>query len=174
MQQKTTEGFLSNTDQISNESNKQCSNEPFSMYFRRKTERDVVLPDMFDIKGTSSLVNIAKNVLLLVRLDKVDHQSKAYKKLRDVVKLNNYDLDEADSLVCVAKTKGRRIGYACLKFNKKLGQFYDCKKLDSKKEFDERVTMYSNPKKDLIPITDTSELKAVNAAFGEDDGDLPY
>ena len=142
----------------------------------RKTERDVILPDMFDVKGTSSIVNIAKNVLILVRLDKVDRSSKAYKRLKAIVKLNNYDLDEADSLVYVAKTKGRRIGYACLKFNRKLGQFYDCKKIDENKKFEERATIYAPaPPEGTTPLN-KEELKALNEVFKQatEEDDLPY
>lgn len=142
----------------------------------RKTERDVILPDMFDVKGTSSIVNIAKNVLILVRLDKVDRSSKAYKRLKAIVKLNNYDLDEADSLVYVAKTKGRRIGYACLKFNRKLGLFYDCKKIDENKKFEEKTTIYGPPPQEgLIPLSE-KESQKLNKVFREavHEDDLPY
>lgn len=138
----------------------------------RKTERDVILPDMFDVKGTSSIVNIAKNVLILVRLDKVDKKTKQYKRLREIVKLNNYDLDEADSLVYIAKTKGRKIGYACLKFNKKLGQFYDCKKIDEKKEFNEKAIIYTAKEDSTLTELSIEEQTKVDKVF--DDGDLPY
>lgn len=133
----------------------------------RKTERDVILPDMFDVKGTSSIVNIAKNVLILVRLDKVDKQSKQYKKLREIVRLNNYDLDQADSLVYVAKTKGRKIGYACLKFNKKLGLFYDCRKIDDKREVSEKTILF-NDSPEMSVVTSAEDIKKINNVFADD------
>lgn len=98
----------------------------------RKLERGIILPTLDDIKGTGSLVNIAKNVIILVRMDKVDHSTKEYKQLKKLIELNNYNLDDADCLVSIPKTKGKKIGFACLKFNKKQGVFYDCKKINEK------------------------------------------
>lgn len=119
----------------------------------RKTERDVILPNMFDVKGTSSLVNIAKNVLIIVRMDKVDRSTKEYKSLKALLELNNYNLDEADSLVHIAKTKGRKIGFACLKYNRKSRVYYDCKKIDETKEESEQAQVVA-PRQELIPLTD--------------------
>ena len=100
----------------------------------RKIDKDVILPSLDDVKGTSSLVNIAKNVLIVVRMDKVDHSTKQYRQLHALLELNNYNLDEADCLIHVAKTKGRKIGFACLKYNKKFNTYYDCKKIDENKQ----------------------------------------
>lgn len=105
----------------------------------RKLESGKILPNLDDVKGTSSIVNIAKNVLIVVRTDKCDKESKEYKSLKKLIELNNYDLDQADSLVYVAKTKGRKLGFACLKYNKKTNTYYDCKKLDESKEENEKV-----------------------------------
>ncbi len=120
----------------------------------RKTERGVILPSMFDIKGTSALINIAKNVLIIVRMDKVDHESQEYKALKKLLELNNYDLDQADCLVHVAKTKGRKIGFACLKYNKKTNTYYDCRKIDESKEESEKVQVI--PKK--VTLFEVDEL----------------
>jgi hypothetical protein len=108
---------------------------------------------MFDVKGTSSLVNIAKNVLSIVRMYKVDHNTKEYKNLKALLELNNYNLDEADSLVHVAKTKGRKIGFACLKFNRKTRNYYDCKKIDENKEENDKAQVIP-PKVELTPVDD--------------------
>lgn len=105
----------------------------------RKLESGKILPNLDDVKGTSSIVNIAKNVLIVVRMDKVDHDCKEYKSLKDLLERNNYNLDEADCLVHIAKTKGRKLGFACLKYNKKTNTYYDCKKIDEKKEESEKV-----------------------------------
>jgi twinkle protein len=105
----------------------------------RKLESGKILPNLDDVKGTSSIVNIAKNVLIVVRTDKCDKESKEYKSLKKLLELNNYDLDQADSLVYVAKTKGRKLGFACLKYNKKTNTYYDCKKIDESKEETEKI-----------------------------------
>ncbi|NCD06401.1 MAG: hypothetical protein EOL97_09795 [Spirochaetia bacterium] len=122
----------------------------------RKTEREVILPDMFDVKGTSSLVNIAKNVLIIVRTDKIDHNSKEYKSLKKLLEFNNYDLDQADCLIRVAKTKGRKIGFACLKYNRKCNTYYDLKKIDENREESEKAQVVTPP--ELIPITEQGDI----------------
>lgn len=134
----------------------------------RKTERGVILPDMFDVKGTSSIVNIAKNVLIIVRMDKVDKESKEYKNLKKLIELNNYNLDEADSLVYVAKTKGRKIGYACLKFNKKLGLYYDCEKIDKNKEESEKAQV-TIPKTTQETFNGFKLVEGAKPVFFDDD-----
>lgn len=120
----------------------------------RKTEREVVLPDLNDVKGTSAMVNIAKNVLIVLRMDKIDHNSKQYKELANLVRLNNYDLDQADCLIKVAKTKGRKLGFTCLKFNKVTNSFYECKKLDEKKEDNDKPVIFSPKQMELTPVDD--------------------
>ncbi len=124
----------------------------------RKTERDVVLPDLNDVKGTSAMVNIAKNVLIVLRMDKINHDTKQYKELKKLVELNNYDLDNADCLIKVAKTKGRKLGFVCLKFNRITNTYYECKKIDDKKEEEEKPVLFTKQKTidDLIPIDDDS------------------
>lgn len=120
----------------------------------RKTEREVVLPDLNDVKGTSAMVNIAKNVLIVLRMDKIDHNSKQYKELANLVRLNNYDLDQADCLIKVAKTKGRKLGFTCLKFNKVTNTYYECKKLDEKKEDDDKPVIFTPAQMKLTPVDD--------------------
>lgn len=123
----------------------------------RKTERDVILPDLNDVKGTSALVNTAKNVLVVVRMDKVNHDTKEYKSLKALLELNNYNLDDADCLIRVAKTKGRKIGFACLKYNRKTNTYYDCKKIDETKEEPEKAQVIA-PKTELIPIEQGDDI----------------
>lgn len=107
----------------------------------RKTDREVILPDLNDVKGTSALVNIAKNVLIVLRTDKLDKSTRSYESLKKLVKLNNYDLDEADCLVKVAKTKGRKLGFSCLKYNTVTNAYYEMKKLDEGKPEPEKAVV---------------------------------
>lgn len=123
----------------------------------RKLENGKILPNLDDVKGTSSIVNISKNVLIVVRMDKVDHESKEYKSLRKLIEINNYNLDEADSLVFVAKTKGRKLGFCCLKYNKQTNTYYECKKIDEKKDEPEKTQIIIK-RPSLIPLNDDEEL----------------
>lgn len=121
----------------------------------RKIERDVLLPELSDVKGTSSLVNIAKNVIIIIRMDIVDHSTKQYKALKALLEQNNYNLDEADSLVYVAKTKGRKVGFACLKYNKRTNTYYDCRKIDENKADDDKAKVVVP---ELQPTTEVDDI----------------
>ena len=129
----------------------------------RKTERDVILPDLNDVKGTSAMVNIAKNVLIVLRMDKIDHDSKQYKMLKKLVELNNYNLDDADCLIKVAKTKGRKLGFVCLKFNRITNSYYECKKINDKKDDDEKSILFAS----RLPIAELAPIE-------DDDMELPF
>lgn len=97
----------------------------------RKIPRDIILPELNDIKGTSSIVNISKNIMIVLRTDKMNKLSKQYQSLKKLVDLNGYNLDDADCLIAVEKTKGRKIGFVALKFNKKSNCYYDMQKNDN-------------------------------------------
>ena len=116
-----------------------------------------MLANLDDVKGTSSIVNISKNVIIVSRMDKVDKESKEYKALKRTVELNNYNLDEADSLLYVAKTKGRKLGFVCLKYNRKTNTYYECKKIDESKEETERAEVIVRQKPTLIEVDDDDE-----------------
>lgn len=124
----------------------------------RKLESGKVLASLDDVKGTSSIVNISKNVIIVTRMDKVDKESKEYKALKRTVELNNYNLDEADSLLYVAKTKGRKLGFVCLKYNRKTNTYYECKKIDESKEETERAEVIVRQKPTLIEVDDEEPL----------------
>lgn len=106
----------------------------------RKTERNVIMPDLNDVKGTSALVNIAKDVIILIRTDKIDRTTKEYKYLVKLLEMNNYNLEEKDkdgnykidAIMKVAKTKGRKLGFVCLGFNRITQTYYEIKKIDEK------------------------------------------
>lgn len=103
----------------------------------RKTERNILRPDIFDVKGTSALTNIAKNIITVIRTDKLDRSLKEYKQFAKVIEQNGYDLDDSDSVIEVRKTKGRGLGFVCLKFNKISNSYYECTKKGEK--VDEKV-----------------------------------
>lgn len=118
----------------------------------RKLESGKILANLDDVKGTSSIVNIAKNVIIVTRMDKVNKDGKEYKALKKTVELNNYNLDEADSLLYVAKTKGRKLGFVCLKYNRKTNTYYECKKIDENKEESEKAQVVVRTKPTLYEV----------------------
>lgn len=94
----------------------------------RKTERNILRPDIFDVKGTSALTNISKNIVTIIRTDKLDRNLREYKQFGKILKQNGYDIEDADAVIEVRKTKGRGLGFVCLKFNKISNSYYECVK----------------------------------------------
>lgn len=143
----------------------------------RKLERDVVMPNLNDVKGTSALVNIAKNVIIAVRTDVMDKTCKAYKALAAVVSKNDYNLDQCDELLYVAKTKGRKLGYVGLKYNAITNTYYEPaewhveRKQDVKKAAAERAVVYNGEK---APQYNISQNQGTNWEEIGDGEELPF
>ena len=86
----------------------------------KKIGRDVLVPDLYDVKGTSSLVNISKNVLIHMRTDILDRSHKQFPQLERTLEKNGYpDIDSLGGFIFVPKTKGREsYSYIGLKYDK--------------------------------------------------------
>lgn len=120
----------------------------------KKIERNVLRPDIFDVKGTSALTNVAKNIITIIRTDKLDRNLKEYKQFSKIIDQNGYSLDNSDAVIEVRKTKGRGLGFVCLKFNKISNSYYECTKngADEPKEEPKRPVLYTQP--NFIEVTD--------------------
>lgn len=94
----------------------------------KKTERNICRPEIFDCKGTSTLTNVAKNILSIIRMDTINPNTKEYKALRSVIELNGYNPDECDTCIEVLKTKGRRNGIVGMGFNPVANTFFERKR----------------------------------------------
>lgn len=127
----------------------------------RKTERNILRPDIFDVKGTSALTNIAKNIITIIRTDKLDTNLREYKQFAKIIEQNGYDLETADAVIEVRKTKGRGLGFVCLKFNKVSNSYYECTKngYDEPREEPKRPTLYTQAK--MIEIDDDTDLSDI-------------
>ena len=127
----------------------------------RKMERDVIVPTLNDVKGSSAVSNTAKNVFAIIRTDKLDKEERPYKRMQNLCKLNNYNVDDADAVLFVLKTKGKKLGLVCLKFNTVTQTYYEISKIDEKKAEPEKAILHA-PKTQQISIEDT------------EDGELPF
>lgn len=138
----------------------------------RKTERNVIIPDLNDIKGTSALVNIARDVMIMIRTDKIDRTTKEYNNLVRLLEMNNYNLEEKDkdgnykidAIIKVAKTKGRKLGFVCLGFNRITQTYYEIKKMDEKKVENIRANVI--PENVGLVELNNQELKDIDDLFG--------
>lgn len=115
----------------------------------KKTERNICRPEIFDCKGTSSLTNIAKNIISLIRTDTINPSTKEYKELMKLVELNGYKPEECSAIVEILKTKGRRNGIISMGFNAISNSYYERQKSDENKN-----TLFTP---ELTPI-DTNEI----------------
>jgi len=126
----------------------------------RKIERNICRPDIFDVKGTSSLTNISKNIITIIRTDKLDTTTKEYKNFEKVLSLNGYCLKDCDCVVEVRKTKGRGLGFCCLKFNKCTQSYYETKEMQEI-EVSERPILSIK----TTEITDKDEQEIIDSIF---------
>ena len=129
----------------------------------RKMEREVVIPDINDVKGSSAVANTAKNVLVLLRTDKLDRSAREYKRLSRLVDNNGYNLEECDAVILVEKTKGNKLGIVGLKYDSRTNAYKEAHRRYA--DADSVVSPYANPKKD----TSIDDLTPI-----EDDGDMPF
>ena len=108
----------------------------------RKIEREFLVPEIEDIKGSSAVSNTAKDIVVIMRTDRMDKMSKQYASLRALVALNNYDLDSADGIVMVKKTKGKSLGLFTIGYSKATNSYYECKRIDESKALDVPPTLF--------------------------------
>ena len=91
----------------------------------KKTERNICRPEIFDCKGTSSLTNVAKNIISIIRVDTLNPNTKEYKELMSLVETNGYNPDECSTIIEILKTKGRRNGIISMGFNAVSNTFFE-------------------------------------------------
>lgn len=95
----------------------------------RKTERFQTRLSLYDVAGSSNLVNKAYNIISIVRMDNVRKDSKATEKIEKELLENNYDIKSVDTVLEVLKTKGKSTGLVGLKYIKDLKTFTNADKI---------------------------------------------
>lgn len=108
----------------------------------------------------------------------MDKGSKEYKNLKKVVELNGYNLDEADAIAEVLKTKGRKRKLIGLKFNRISNSYYEMKKTDDYIEKENNVLYANNNHSNELEELGKEEQAKIDDIFSnsskEDDGILPF
>lgn len=94
----------------------------------KKTERNICRPEIFDCKGTSSLTNVAKNILSIIRVDTLNPNTKEYKELMKLIELNGYKPEECSTIIEILKTKGRKHAIISMGFDAVSNTFFERKK----------------------------------------------
>lgn len=95
----------------------------------RKTERFQVRLSLFDIAGSSNLINKAYNIIAIMRKDNIKPDSTDYKRLEEDLIKERYEIETVDSILEILKTKGNRCGLVGLTYNKDLKTYTLAKKL---------------------------------------------
>ena len=97
----------------------------------RKTERFQTRLTLYDVAGSSNIVNKAYNIISILRVDAVKKDPKSYEKLQKELLEERYDINEVDTVLEILKTKGERCGLVGLKYDKELKTFSESVKISS-------------------------------------------
>ena len=110
----------------------------------RKTERFQVRLSLYDIAGSSNMVNKAYNIVSIIRLDNIKKDNKELKKLQEDLMLEGYDIQKVDSVLDILKTKGNRCGVVGLSYLKDKKTYVPAEKMteEEKEKIKHKKTKY--------------------------------
>lgn len=75
----------------------------------RKTDKFQTRLTIYDVLGSSNLVNKAYNVVSIIRTDNLDDDNAEYKRLSKLMEREGYDMTQASSVLEILKTKRRKM-----------------------------------------------------------------
>jgi replicative DNA helicase len=84
-------------------------------HYRKNSER-LIRRRIEEIAGTSQIGNKAACAINVIRLDSIDKSTKEYRNMAEVLKRNDHDIEKADAIIEVLKTRFNRIGFVPLKY----------------------------------------------------------
>lgn len=84
----------------------------------RKTDKSNPRITIYDVMGSSNLVNKAYNVISIVRVDNLDYDEPEYKRLGKLLFKARYDITQTSTVLEVLKTKGVACGVVGLVYDK--------------------------------------------------------
>lgn len=111
----------------------------------RKTERFQTRLSLYDIAGSSNIVNKAYNIISILRVDNVKKDNKAYEKLGQDLLQDRYNIAYTDTVLEILKTKGERCGLVALKYDKQLKTYTELEKMTGE-EYEKMIK--TNPKRE--------------------------
>ena len=76
----------------------------------RKTDKYQTRLTIYDVLGSSNLVNKAYNVISIIRIDNLNDDDAEYKRLTKLMAREGYDISKSSSILEILKTKGERCG----------------------------------------------------------------
>lgn len=112
----------------------------------RKIERFQTRLTLYDIAGSSNIVNKAYNIISILRVDTVKQEPKSFEKLQKELLEERYDINDVNTVLEILKTKGERCGLVGLKYDKELKTYTEARKI-SREEYDKEI----RNKGDVLP-----------------------
>lgn len=104
----------------------------------RKIERFQTRLSLYDVAGSSNIVNKAYNIISILRVDTIQKDTKDYEKLQKELLNEQYNIEDVDTVLEVLKTKGERCGLVGLKYLKETKTYIESSKM-SKEEVDRQI-----------------------------------
>lgn len=104
----------------------------------RKIERFQTRLSLYDVAGSSNIVNKAYNIISILRVDTIQKDIKDYEKLQKELLNEQYNIEDVDTVLEVLKTKGERCGLVGLKYLKETKTYIESSKM-SKEEVDRQI-----------------------------------
>lgn len=84
---------------------------------QKKTDKMNPRITIYDVFGSSNLVNKAYNVISIIRVDTLEEDNIEYKRLSKMLFQERYDIKKTSTVLEVLKTKGIRCGVVGLKYD---------------------------------------------------------
>ena len=84
---------------------------------QKKTDKTNPRITIYDVFGSSNLVNKAYNVISIIRVDTLDEEQLEYKRLAKLLLKERYDITKTSTVLEVLKTKGVRLGAVALVYD---------------------------------------------------------
>ncbi len=97
----------------------------------RKIERFQTRLTLYDIAGSSNIVNKAYNIISILRVDNINQGSKDYEKLEKELLEEGYNIKETNTVLEILKTKGERCGLVALSYDKQTKSYAETMKIPS-------------------------------------------
>ena len=115
----------------------------------RKIERFQSRLTLYDIAGSSNIVNKAYNIISILRVDNLRKKDKDYEKLEKELIEEGYDIKETSTVLEILKTKGERCGLVALSYDKKTKSYTEVEKMSS--ELKEKVIHKEKEEEEELP-----------------------
>ena len=110
----------------------------------RKIDKVNTRITIYDVMGSSNLVNKAYNVISIIRTDNLTEDDSEYKRLAKYMASEGYDIAQASSVLEVLKTKGEKCGLVGLVYDPLTKTYKQLPRTMSEKEAKEQMTMFNN------------------------------